>query len=78
MRGLLIVLGLLVLFAIVGWITFSDHGGRASINLETNEIRKDTGEMMNKGSELLKDAEREVAPENGTESDNTPKAVPTP
>ena len=78
MRGLLIVLGLLVIFALVGWITFSANDGRSSINLETDEIREDTGEVMKKGSELLKDAEREVAPKNGTESNDTPQAVPTP
>ena len=72
MRALLIVLGLIVFFAVVGWITFSDDDGRASINLETDEIREATGEMMNKGSELLKEAEQEVDPDSETRSDETP------
>ena len=63
MRVLIIVLVLLILAALVGWISFSNEDGRTSINLETNEIRQDTGEIMNKGSDLLKEAEHEVNPE---------------
>jgi hypothetical protein len=62
MRGLIIVIALVVLFALIGWITFSSDSGRSSINIETDEIRQDTGKVMHKGSELLKDAEEEVAP----------------
>jgi hypothetical protein len=75
MRVLLIVLALIVVFALVGWITFSDDDGRASINLETDEIREDTGEVMNKGSELLKDAEQEVAPDGETRDEETSQPV---
>ncbi len=78
MRALLIILGLIVIFALVGWITFSDDDGRASINVETNEIREDTGEIMNKGSELLKDAEQEVAPANETREPETPPTTDSP
>jgi hypothetical protein len=67
-----------VIFALVGWISFSADDGRSSINLETDEIREDTGEIMGKGSELLQDAEREVSPHNSSETDNTQSAVPTP
>lgn len=74
MRVLVILAAILVLFALVGWITFGNDAGRSSINLETEEIRKDTGEMMNKGSELLKNAEEEVAPN----SENEPSATPNP
>jgi len=69
-RVLIIVAALLVLFALVGWITFSNDQGQSSINLETDEMRQDTSEMMNRGSDLLKDAEKEVAPA------STPSAAP--
>jgi hypothetical protein len=62
MRVLIIFAALVLLFAVIGWISFSSDQGRSSINLETNEIREDTGEMMDKGSKLLKDAEQEVSP----------------
>ena len=63
MRVLIIILVLVILAALVGWISFSNEDGRTSINLETTEIREDTGEIMNKGSELLKEAEQEVDPQ---------------
>lgn len=63
MRVLIIVLALVILATLIGWVSFSKEDGRSSINLETDEIRRDTGEIMNKGSELLKEAEQEVNPE---------------
>jgi hypothetical protein len=60
MRVLLIVAAILVLFALVGWITFHSEPGRSSINLETDEIREDTGQIMRGGAELLQDAEEEI------------------
>jgi hypothetical protein len=76
MRVLILVVALFVLFALVGWVTFSSESGRSSINVETNEIRQDTGEVLHKGSELLEDAEEEVAPgdrhEQSPTSDSTP------
>jgi hypothetical protein len=70
MRALIILLAIVVLLALVGWISFNNSDGRSSINLETQEIREDTGEMMNKGSELLKEAEEEVAPDGDAGDDS--------
>lgn len=67
MRGVIVLLVIVVALALVGWITFGSDSGRSSINLETEEIRKDTSELMNKGSELLKDAEEEVRPSSAAE-----------
>lgn len=67
MRTLLILAAVILIFAIVGWITFSDDSGRSSINLETTEIREDTGEMMRKSSELLQNAEEELTTEEPVE-----------
>lgn len=76
MRVLLIFVAIVVLLALVGWISFSNDPGRSSINLETQEIREDTGEMMHKGSELLREAEGEVAPANDNEADELPARTP--
>jgi hypothetical protein len=67
MRVLLIFAALVLLFALIGWISFSSNEGRSSINLETTEIREDTSDLMHEGSELLKDAEEEVAPRNNAD-----------
>ena len=63
MRALIFLAIVVILLALVGWITFGKDGGRASINLETETIRGDTGEMMKSGSELLDDARDEVEPD---------------
>lgn len=63
MRALILFAVLLLFFVLVGWLTFSNEPGRSSINLETDEIRQDTSEAMHHGSELLQNAEENVAPE---------------
>ncbi len=63
MRGLIILAAIAALLAVAGWITFSSDTDRSSINLETEEIREDTGQMMQSGSELLHDAEEELSEE---------------
>ncbi|MCI0334574.1 MAG: hypothetical protein L0228_15260 [Planctomycetes bacterium] len=75
MRVLIILAALVLLFAVAGWITFSKDSGRSSINLETDEIREDTGQIMHEGSELLKNAEEEVSPDGAT---NRPPATEAP
>jgi hypothetical protein len=67
---------IVILFVLIGWLTFTNEPGRSSINIETNEIRQDTGEAMRKGSELLRDAEEKVAPERAEEP--APPSVRTP
>lgn len=63
MRALILLIAIIVLFALVGWISFSSETGQSSINIETNEIREDTGEVMRQGSELLQNAEEQVTPD---------------
>jgi hypothetical protein len=63
MRVLIILVAVVALLALAGWITFSNDPGRSSINLETQEIREDTSEALHKGSNLLKEAEGEVDPD---------------
>lgn len=56
MRALIIVVALVLIFALVGWISFSKGPDRASVNLETGEIRQDTQHAMQSGAELLQKA----------------------
>lgn len=72
MRALLVVvLGVLVL-AMVGWITFSRDGTKASINLETNQIKQDSREMFDAGSKIVRDAKDSVAEPTKPEPENRP------
>jgi hypothetical protein len=70
MRLILILAAVIALLAIAGWITFHNEPGRASINLETDEIREDTGHMMQEGAELLREARDEVKPESPEQNKN--------
>jgi hypothetical protein len=56
MRGILFLILVVVILAVVGWISFNRDGDRASINLETQEIREDTQKALDSGAELLKKA----------------------
>jgi len=60
MRALVVLIAIVVLFAIIGWISFSFGPGRSSINLETEKVRQDTQEVLESGSEVLQDAGQAV------------------
>jgi hypothetical protein len=60
MRAILILAVLVVVGILVGWITIGREPGRASINLETQEVREDTKEAMHSGAELLHKAGDDV------------------
>lgn len=53
MRALLIVIALVLVFAFLGWITFSKSPDHTSVNLETDKIRSDTTNAMQSGAEML-------------------------
>jgi hypothetical protein len=55
---------LVLLLAVVGWVTFSHNGARTSINLETSQIKHDTSEMVDSGKNLLENAKTAAADRN--------------
>jgi hypothetical protein len=79
MRMLILLIAVVAVLALVGWITFSNEPGRTSVNLETQEIREDTKDVMKTGSELLHKAGDEIDPnqdpQNGVR-DSTTTAAP--
>jgi hypothetical protein len=60
MRTFIILALVLLLLAVVGWVSFSRTGTKASINLETNQIKQDTREMVDTGKEMLHDGAKTV------------------
>ena len=56
MRVFILLAAVVLLLAVIGWISFSGGPGRASINLETEKVRQDTQEVLESGSEVLQDA----------------------
>jgi hypothetical protein len=53
MRAIIVVFAVVLLFALLGWISFSKGPARSSINLETDQIRTDTNKAMQSGADLL-------------------------
>lgn len=56
MRNLLIILGILIVLVLIGWIKFSTAPGRASITIDTQEIKDDTKAVMDKAKEAAEKA----------------------
>lgn len=56
MRTLNVLAAVVLLLALLGWITFSSAPSRSSINLETKQIKEDTRDTMESGAESLDDA----------------------
>jgi hypothetical protein len=66
MRVLIFLAIVVALLAFAGWLTFSSDTGRTSINLETNEIRQDTQEIVRSGAKILDKSKGDLQPaENG-------------
>jgi hypothetical protein len=62
-RALILIAAIILLMALVGWVTFGVGPGRSSINLETDEIRADTREALDAGADALHKAEESVRPD---------------
>ena len=54
MRALILLVALVLIFSLIGWITYSRGPGHASINVETDKIRADTDRAVQSGAEMLK------------------------
>ena len=60
MRLLVLLIALVVILAFLGWLTFSPGTERSSINIETQEIREDTRELLDSGAKILGQDEKEI------------------
>jgi hypothetical protein len=58
MKKLLILVILVVAMAAAGWITLTLTTNRASVNIETQEIKSDTRQMIKEGKELLEESRK--------------------
>ena len=76
MRGLLIIAGLILIFALVGWITFNKGPDRATINIESGQIRDDTKRVIESGAELLHRAGDKVEAEANRPTEPAPPSTP--
>jgi hypothetical protein len=70
-RALLLIAAIILLMALVGWITFGTGPGRSSINLETERIRQDTREALETGADAIHNAEESVRPDDTPDQTRT-------
>ena len=73
MRALLVLAAIVLVLALVKWISFSKGPDRASINIESERIRQDTKQAMQSGAEMLHKAGDKVE----REANRPPTDVPT-
>ncbi|MEX2171835.1 MAG: hypothetical protein WD851_21120 [Pirellulales bacterium] len=60
MRGLLIIIALILILLLVGWITVSFTGDRASITLEKEKIKQDTQEISDSARDFTNKADKRI------------------
>ena len=69
MRAFLVLVALVLIFALVGWITFGKDPDRSSSNIETGRIEHDTKHAMESGAQLLHKAGDKVESEANRQPD---------
>jgi hypothetical protein len=63
MRALLLLSAVVIVLALVGWISLSTGPDRTSINIESDRIRQDTKQVMESGAQMLHKAGDKVETE---------------
>ena len=53
MRVLILLAAIVLVLALIGWISFSNGPDHASITIESDKIRQDTKEVMESGAQVL-------------------------
>jgi hypothetical protein len=59
-RAILFLALIVLVLALIGWITFNRDAERPGVNLETQKMKDDTQKALDTGAELLKKAERSL------------------
>ena len=76
MRALLLLILVVLVLSLIGWISFSKGPDRASINVETDQIRSDTDRAVESGAKLLHKAGEELEQKTGRQIEQAPPATP--
>ncbi len=77
MRALILLAAVVLVFALLGWISFNNSPGRASVNIESDRIRQDANKAMQTGGEILQKAGEKVSSEVAEPTSNS-QAAPVP
>jgi hypothetical protein len=72
MRALIFLAAVVLVLALIKWISFSKGPDRASINIESDKIRQDTKQVMESGAKMLHKAGDKVEGEAERAPSRTP------
>lgn len=86
MRALVIAVVVVLVLVLLGWLRFSTPSGNPTLQIDTAEIKEDTGEMVEQGKsaigrvreEVNEDADEEVRQESPAGDADTPTESPEP
>ena len=76
MRLILLLAAIVLLLALLGWVSVSSGPDRSSINIETDEIKHDTGELMESGADALRRTGEKLDESNAPQSLPPQETVP--
>ncbi len=60
MRVIIILAVIALLMALAGWLTFGQSSGRTSINIETDEIQRDTKSAVQNTERMIESGARAI------------------
>lgn len=60
MRALIVILLLVVVLGLVGWVQFSSPDGDPTIRVDTDKVKRDTAEVVDKSKQVFDDVTQEV------------------
>ncbi len=60
MKAIVGIVAVVLLLAVVGWISFSSSDGTATIKINTEKAKHDIGVLEKEGEKLLGEAEAEL------------------
>ena len=66
MRAIIILALIVLLMGLAGWLTFGSAPGKTSITIETDEIRRDTEDALEKTEEVIKSGARAISNDDNT------------
>lgn len=67
MRALLVAVVVVIVLALLGWLRFGTPDGNPTLQIDTEEIREDSGEIVEQGKAAVENIHAEVQEEEAEE-----------
>ena len=76
MRVALVIAAVLLGLVLLGWITFRGSSNEATITIEADKIRQDTGEAVQEGKSMLREAKENLSEQELDRPEERPSREP--